>query len=64
MPGYRLYFMERFSGHIEQAREFAAQDDAAAIAIAEQSRDNRPMELWRAAHKVRYWDARPITPPA
>ena len=29
---YRLYFMDRFSGHIDHFREFEAEDDAAALA--------------------------------
>ncbi|MEA3080311.1 MAG: hypothetical protein QOF05_1719, partial [Sphingomonadales bacterium] len=32
---YRLYFMHRFSGHIDHYREFEAEDDEAALVIAE-----------------------------
>ena len=32
MRYYRLYFMDRFSGHIDHFREFEADDDAAALA--------------------------------
>ena len=34
MEGYRLYFMDRFSGHIDHRRDFLADSDASAIAIA------------------------------
>jgi len=39
---YRLYFMDRFSGHIEHHREFEAEDDEAAIATAEGWREGGP----------------------
>ncbi len=31
MAGYRLYFMDRFSGHIDNSREFVADDDSQAL---------------------------------
>jgi hypothetical protein len=58
MGGYRLYFMDRFSGHIEHRREFVADDDAAAIAIAEAWNTGQPMELWLDAHKLKRWEAK------
>ena len=57
MPGYRLYFMDRFSGHIEHRREFFAEDDAAAIATAESWSSGQPMELWEGEHKLKRWEA-------
>ena len=33
MPYYRLYFMDRFSGHIDHVREFEADDDVDALAV-------------------------------
>ena len=39
MRYYRLYFMDRFSGHIDHFREFEAVDDDAALAIAESWRE-------------------------
>ena len=39
---YRLYFMDRFSGHIDHFREFEAADDEAALALAEQWRNGTP----------------------
>jgi len=57
MRYYRLYFMDRFSGHIDHFREFEAADDDAAVAIAERWREDRPMELWNLERKLRQWDA-------
>ena len=61
MGGYRLYFMDRFSGHIEHRREFVAPDDAAAIAIATGWSTGQPMELWAGSHKLKHWDPEPLT---
>lgn len=58
MPGYRLYFMERFGVHIAHAREFEADDDMEAVGIAEGWRMNGPMELWTRDRKVKRWEAR------
>jgi hypothetical protein len=56
MRYYRLYFMDRFSGHIDHFREFEAEDDAAALMIAEGWREDRPMELWNRELKLKRWD--------
>lgn len=56
MRYYRLYFMDGFSGHIEHFREFEAEDDNSALAIAEAWREERPMELWNRERKLRHWD--------
>jgi hypothetical protein len=57
MRYYRLYFLDRFSGHIEHFREFEAEDDDAALAIAEDWRELQPMELWNRHRKLKRWDA-------
>ena len=62
MTGYRLYFMDRYSGHIDNRREFVADGDAEAIAIAERWHDGGPMELWSGEHKLKRWEAVPLTP--
>jgi hypothetical protein len=62
MSGYRLYFMDRFSGHIEHRREYEAQDDAEAIAIANDWRTGQPMELWLGSTKLKHWEAEAIAP--
>lgn len=57
MAGYRLYFMDRFTGHIEQRREFFADDDASAMAVAESWGTGQPMELWEGEHKLKRWES-------
>jgi hypothetical protein len=57
MDYYRLYFMDRFSGHIDHFREYEAEDDSAAIVIAEGLANGGPMELWSRHRKLRQWDS-------
>ena len=57
MVQYRLYFIDRFSGHIETSREFHADDDSAAIELAAGLRKGQPMELWSRDRKVKRWEA-------
>ena len=56
MKDYRLYFLDRFSGHIDEVREFDAADDEEAVSLAAQCADDRAMELWHRHHKLRHWD--------
>ncbi len=62
MRYYRLYFFDRFSGHIDQFREFEAEGDAAAIKVAEAWGDGRAMELWNRERRLKHWQTE--TPPA
>jgi hypothetical protein len=62
MDGYRLYFMDRFSGHIDHRRDFLAESEAAAIAIADGWYEGNPMELWLAGRKLKRWEAAPLMP--
>ena len=62
MNGYRLYFMDRFSGHIDHRRDFLAHSDPEAIGIAEGWFDGAPMELWLGDRKLKRWDERPLAP--
>jgi hypothetical protein len=55
MPYYRLYYFDRFSGHIDHFREFDADDDAAAVGLAERWSDGRPMELWNRERRLKQW---------
>ena len=64
MAGYRLYFMDRFSGHIDNRREFVAESDAAALEIAQRWHDGGPMELWLGDRKLKRWEATPLAPAA
>ena len=59
MRYYRLYFMNRSSGHIDQFREFEAADDESAIAAAENWLDGQPMELWNQDRKLKNWSPSP-----
>lgn len=56
MHYYRLYFMHRSSGHIDHFREYEAEDDAHALAIAERWREDAVMELWNRERKLKHWD--------
>ena len=62
MQGYRLYFMDRFSGHIDHRRDFLADSESAAIDIAQGWYDGGPMELWLAGRKLKRWEAQPVAP--
>lgn len=62
MPDYRLYLMNE-GGHIVQVGEFAADDDASAIAAVHRARGSGQMELWCGTHKVMHWDASPVHSP-
>jgi hypothetical protein len=56
MRYYRLYFMDRFSGHIDHFREFEAEDDGTAVGIAERWANGAPMELWNRDRKLHRWE--------
>lgn len=62
MGGYRLYFMDRFSGHIDHRRDFVAESDADAVRIAQQWFAGNPMELWLRSRKIKRWEAAPLAP--
>ena len=57
MEYYRLFLFDD-GQHIEGAHEFEAQNDEAAIKIAEGWREERQMELWQRDRRVKHWDAR------
>lgn len=54
---YRLYFFDRFSGHIVHFREFEAESDDAAIGLADGWVDGRPMELWNRDRRLKKWSS-------
>jgi hypothetical protein len=62
MPHYRLYYLDRFSGHVQRSHEFVADDDEAATAVAQSVRGDNAMELWCRQRKVRDWKAKPVRP--
>lgn len=63
MRHYRLYFMDRFSGHIDHVREFEAEDDAGAIKTADDWHQGGPMELWSRHHKLKRWNNARLSQP-
>jgi len=62
MAYYRLYFFDRFSGHIDHLREFEAPGDASAVAQSAGWRELEAMELWRGHRKVKRWEACDLAP--
>ena len=60
MSQYRLYFMDRFSGHIDHVREFEAAGNAEAIETANNWHEGGPMELWSRHHKLKRWDSQRV----
>ena len=54
---YRLYYFDRFSGHIDHFREFEAEDDAAAIELAQQWNSGAPTELWNRERRLQRWES-------
>ena len=59
MPDYRLYFLDRHSGHIRNAENFEAADDAAAVHRIRLRGSAEPMELWCGGRKVSRFDGIP-----
>jgi hypothetical protein len=54
---YRLYYFDRFSDHIDHFREFEAEDDGAAVVIAESWCGGAPMELWNRERRLKRWES-------
>jgi hypothetical protein len=63
MSGYRLYYIDAVSGHIERRREFDSDDDASAMPMATGWSTGQPMELWLENHKLKRWDAQAMGRP-
>ncbi len=57
MAYYRLYFMNRFSGHIERFEELDASSDEAARDLAAGRVGDEPLELWCGHRKVQRFEA-------
>jgi len=49
---FRLYFMDRFSGHIVHVREVVATDEPRAISEALREQWPGAVELWASGRKV------------
>ena len=48
-------YVDRTKEEIENAPEFEAEDDSAAIALAEHWSDGAPMELWNQERRLKHW---------
>ena len=56
MQSYRLYFMDKRTGHISRFEVVEAATDVAAVEQAERQVGSQPMELWRSGVKVRRFE--------
>ena len=52
MPYYRLYHLNRSSGHIDRVEEIDAADDVEAVAIVKDRERETAVELWQEGRKV------------
>ena len=59
MPTYRLYHLDRFTGHIVSFEELHAGDDVEIVHLIEGRPRACPMELWQERRKVRHFAAAP-----
>jgi hypothetical protein len=59
MPGYRLYLLDTYSGHINGVEEIHSADDLGAIALATERPRDVPAELWCGSRKICRFDALP-----
>ena len=62
MVFYRIYQLRGAHNEVESFHEFDAEDDDAAIAIAETMRGQNAMELWSDHRKVRRWESLHFAP--
>lgn len=59
MAYYRLYRLSDPAGHFVGFEEIEAEDDAAAVHLAEGHSGTQPLELWCGQRKVRAFPATP-----
>jgi hypothetical protein len=59
MPGYRLYLLDAYSGHINGVEELHSADDLGAIALVTEEQRDVPSELWCEGRKICRFDALP-----
>jgi len=59
MPHYRLYHLDSYTGHVNNAEELFAADDVAATHELQQRQSDHPLELWQEKRKVVRLDALP-----
>jgi hypothetical protein len=61
MRDYRLYLMDRITGHFKGRSDFSSDDDTSAILVADSCENDDPKELWRGVHKLKHWEAAPLS---
>ena len=59
MAEYRLYLMDRFTGHIDGVETLSSADDVGAICLVQERRGDAPMELWCGGRKIRRFEPAP-----
>lgn len=59
MPDYRLYILDRDTGHIRSADTFQATDDGAAVHRVKLRGRTEPLELWCGERKLFRVEAQP-----
>ena len=57
MRDYRLYLIDRITGHFRDRRDFSSDDDTSAMTVANRCSEPGAMELWRGAHMIKRWEA-------
>ena len=57
MVYYRLYQLRGPNNEVETFDEFQAENDTAAITVAEACRRTNAMELWQNHRKVQRWES-------
>lgn len=64
MPYYRLYHLNRTSGHIDFTQDIDAADDVQAVAVARQAERPAAVELWQKGRKVLRLETPHLPPPS
>jgi hypothetical protein len=64
MRDYRLYLIDRITGHFTNRRDFSSDDDTSAMNMASGCNEPGAKELWRGVHMVKRWEAIPPKPSA
>jgi len=59
VPYYRLYHLNRRSGHIDHVQEIEAADDVAAVAMSRALQRESAAELWQGDREVHRLDGLP-----
>ena len=55
MRDYRLYLIDRITGHFTNRQDFSSDDDASAMKMAGGCNEPGAKELWRGVHMIKRW---------